>query len=1474
MRKFTFEGYLRKTGTLVLCFLFSSSLWGQNRVQQREIQRRTDVKGLKALEENVKKTDLSASQLQAKAKQLNIPFSYEFDKKLYQLRSFDKKGLPLYYVTYNVEAASGTMTDKLYSFGGIFNLDGTGMLIREWDGGAVFAHAEFQNRLTQKDTPTAISDHATHVAGTLVGSGLDSKARGMAYRANLDAYDWNSDNVEMTAAAAAGALVSNHSYGFVGGYNWDNKSGTAGWHWFGSDEDTEYIGYGYYGTTDSIWDAIATRAPYYLPVKAAGNPRGDGPEPGGNHYVRVKENGVWVWKPSTKVRQKNGGEFGFDCLITGSLAKNILTVAAAEKIPGGYKTPADVKAAYFSAFGPTDDGRIKPDIAGIGVDIYSTNNKAGEYTTMSGTSMASPNVTGSLALLQQHFGNLNAGQFMRSATLKALIINTANEAGPAVGPDYKYGWGLLNSFKAAQAISTRDKYSLMKENNLVNTHQDTIKVKAHGLEPLAVTLAWTDPAPGVLPEYQLDNPLRVLVNDLDLKIVKKGETEATDETFNPWILDPANPAAAATKGNNVRDNVEQVIINTPVKDAEYLVIVSHKGTLKKNGDTGLVNADDQAYSVVATGINNNVSKDLEVKEVKPTVNKESYSTATPVAITYTNKGNSDIAAAVINYRLIDKDNNNAIMATGKIDITNLPSGTTKTENVSIDLSTSFVNFTIMAEAQLVEDEIAVNNIASTDVYGILSDLTTVDAKHKFGFEAEFAKNGWLTEDVDANGKTWYKYDDTNFAKNGKSFAINFPNLKMGINDWLFSNPLKLTGNTPYRVTFYGSKLRTTPEEKLQVLFGTSPNSRAMNQPITTTDIIATTSYVRYSYEFTPAEDGIYYVGFHTQKPAEEKSYAVFIDDVAFQQAASKPDIEFTASKLKPNTYETVTFKNETKTGSTAPVTAYKWIFSPTTVNFMNGTTDVSENPRVIFNAQDTYSVTLQATNSIGESTLTKTGYIVAANTPAKASFTTSKTSVFEKEVVKFTDTSTGNPAPTGWQWTITPNENFEFQNGTSATTKNIDVKFNKKGSYTITLTATSLNNSNTSAPTNIVVNTYYEAVTELTSSYDNATKDLKLTWKRPLILPGYTENFEYGGTKPSDFTFQDEDGNTANWIMSKSASKTGTYGAASYSFSLTLGAYNVDNWMITGKIRSDVEQLKFWTKNEYKEQYEIWVVPAPASGNAPTLTEIKAGKKVYDYAGIRGKTMEEVVVDLEPANITTDVFIAFHHKTRAKDDGYFLAIDDIEVGYKTIAPIGAGVLNRDEELLTYQDTDNIPLELTKEQMKSGKYLFIEPTYSQPFLDEKITYAATTYPQLTGYEVQKDGSLLQTINGKNKLSAIENINNQTGTHLYDVYAVYSDGIKSEKQSISITYTLTGINDFSVEQMKVYPNPTHGMLYISGENAIQSLRITLHELSGKKVFENQFNANKASLDLSKYNKGAYVLTIKDNQNRKQSLNILVQ
>jgi hypothetical protein len=114
---------------------------------------------------------------------------------------------PVFYITQNILAARTVSTDDVWP-GGAANLalDGAGMTIAEWDGGAVYGdHFDLFGRVTQMDGASDLAGHATHVAGTLIGSGfLGIDTQGMAPAALLHAYDWNSDSAEMTTAAAAG----------------------------------------------------------------------------------------------------------------------------------------------------------------------------------------------------------------------------------------------------------------------------------------------------------------------------------------------------------------------------------------------------------------------------------------------------------------------------------------------------------------------------------------------------------------------------------------------------------------------------------------------------------------------------------------------------------------------------------------------------------------------------------------------------------------------------------------------------------------------------------------------------------------------------------------------------------------------------------------------------------------------------------------------------------------------------------------------------------------------------------------------------------------------------------------------------------------------------------------------------------------------------------------------------------------------
>lgn len=493
-------------------------------------------------------------------------------------------GLPVFYATENINAARTVSTDDVWPGGsGGFLLTGSGTELGDlaiWDGGGVLTtHQEFEGRAVQQDAASGTSFHATHVGGTMIAAGIRANAIGMSHEATLAAYDWNDDTSEM-AAAAAGLNISNHSYGYVTGWYYDQD-----WYWFGdvTVSAVEDYGFGYYGWTARAFDQIAYDAPYYTIVKSAGNDRDDaGPAPGEGHWYW--DGDEWAW--STDTRDPDGGLEGFDTIGWYGNAKNIITVGAVDDIPDGYTGPGDVVLAAFSSWGPTDDGRIKPDLVANGVGLYSaTDTGMNHYATYSGTSMSTPNVSGSLNLLVRQY-EATHGATPLASTMRAVLIQTADEAGAAPGPDYFYGWGLMNTLHAAQLIEAdAADPGFIREAPLGDGETDEYLLYSDGTAPLRVTLAWTDPPAMPVEPPALDPTNLMIMNDLDIQV----EHTASQTIYRPYVLNPQNPAVPATTGSNFRDVTEQVHVAAPAA-GQYRVTVSHKFTLPS----------PQTYSLAST----------------------------------------------------------------------------------------------------------------------------------------------------------------------------------------------------------------------------------------------------------------------------------------------------------------------------------------------------------------------------------------------------------------------------------------------------------------------------------------------------------------------------------------------------------------------------------------------------------------------------------------------------------------------------------------------------------------------------------------------------------------------------------------------------------------------------------------------------------------------------------------------------------
>jgi len=402
-----------------------------------------------------------------------------------------------------------------------YGLDGAGVTVMVYDAGYGYAtHPDFGGRLFVRGA-SELSSHATHVAGTIGGNGVSSGGtyRGMAPAVVIQSYEF-----EMAGGLQPGFLYTDpgdleadydEAINVYGAMVANNSIGT----------NTAANGFpcsweGDYGLTSMLIDAIVGGS--------LGEP------------TRI----VWA-----NGNERSTGRCGSTYHTTAppACAKNHITV-------GALHSNSDAMTS-FSSWGPTDDGRIKPDVSGPGCQssgdfgVTSVANFSG-YSVKCGTSMASPTVCGIAALILQDFqAQFPGSPLPRNSTLKVLLAHNAVDLGN-VGPDYQFGYG---SVRAAATIDFLRGGSF-REEDLTHGEEKLYFIDIlPGTSTLKATLAWDD-APGT------GNVIPQLVNDLDISLTGPGGAS----THLPWTLNPANPSAPATRNQVDRaNNIEQVVVDGP-----------------------------------------------------------------------------------------------------------------------------------------------------------------------------------------------------------------------------------------------------------------------------------------------------------------------------------------------------------------------------------------------------------------------------------------------------------------------------------------------------------------------------------------------------------------------------------------------------------------------------------------------------------------------------------------------------------------------------------------------------------------------------------------------------------------------------------------------------------------------------------------------------------------------------------------------
>lgn len=369
---------------------------------------------------------------------------------------------------------------------------GVGVMVR--DDGVVGPHIDFQGRIDNSATTIVGQTHGDGVAGIMTGAGnLDPTKRGMAAGSDVYVVQYIPSFLDQptTNLINNGSVqITNSSYG-------DGCNGG-------------------YTTISRTVDGQMNTLPNLLHVFSAGNSGanncGYGAGPGWGNITGGHKQG-----------------------------KNVIATA---------NTYYNGQLETSSSRGPATDGRIKPDITAHGQGQQSTGEN-NTYQSFGGTSGAAPGIAGVSAQLYEAYASLNAGNFPEAALIKAALLNTANDYGN-VGPDFKFGWGMVNGLRAAMLLEEGRYLDATIAQGGSNNHSITVPANT---TQVRFMVYWSDAAaaPGASP---------ALVNDLDLVV-----TDPASTTHRPWVLNTtANSALLnlpAATGVDHLNNVEQVLINNP-----------------------------------------------------------------------------------------------------------------------------------------------------------------------------------------------------------------------------------------------------------------------------------------------------------------------------------------------------------------------------------------------------------------------------------------------------------------------------------------------------------------------------------------------------------------------------------------------------------------------------------------------------------------------------------------------------------------------------------------------------------------------------------------------------------------------------------------------------------------------------------------------------------------------------------------------
>lgn len=558
-------------------------------------------------------------------------------------------------------------------------LTGKGVFAGLNDSGADASHPDLAGRLMTSDTNSFtlvdLNGHGTHVAGTMASSGKSSSTvkyasgsatnadfRGKAPEAKLFVLPIDlrtgpliSDAYVQETAARTNAFVSNNSWGYPGTYSYSSFSAS------------------YDAAVRDALPGVSGEQPI-LYIFAAGN-AGEGNDDGRGGIPAT------VSSPGNAKNVLTVGATESPRSLTNSLVfTNVVdgtNMLVTNQIYLGMTDTRNEIASYSSrgnvGIGTEgDSGRFKPDVVAPGSFILSTRsslwpnadpdsfdydiqhdfdqNLGPLYRYESGTSMATPAVSGVMILLQEFFEQ-RLRQTNSPALMKALVINGARSLGSRYNFNTKaninyQGWGLMNLTNALPGFYNGYAGKTLADINpavidvphffvdqsaeqLAATNLTTGRPKGHALatgqtetfdlkltddgqlEPLRVTLVWTDPPGNPAAAVKLVNDLDLVVSNTLTHEVFYGNDIVGDRDFNQGHDTNAAPVF------DVVNNVENVYLEPPL-GSNYVVSVTAR-RVNVNAVVANTTAIVQDYALVISSGNGSITNCFRVSAAKAQV---------------------------------------------------------------------------------------------------------------------------------------------------------------------------------------------------------------------------------------------------------------------------------------------------------------------------------------------------------------------------------------------------------------------------------------------------------------------------------------------------------------------------------------------------------------------------------------------------------------------------------------------------------------------------------------------------------------------------------------------------------------------------------------------------------------------------------------------------------------------------------------